>query len=125
MPSASTVIVLLDSLEELCQTAQAFLKAGALTGPRLGVISPSGGTGCLVADAATAHSKDEATGIVPLPAWAVDRTSSSTVARLCQGCASRRTNNSPEVPGATSTPSSPTIRYSIPDDARPMQRLPT
>ncbi|HEY7061367.1 MAG TPA: acetate--CoA ligase family protein [Chloroflexota bacterium] len=48
-------IVLVDSLEELCQTAQAFLKAGALAGPRLGVISPSGGTGCLVADAATAQ----------------------------------------------------------------------
>jgi hypothetical protein len=47
------------------------------------------------AAAVTDHSKEEATGIVPLPAWASDRTSSSTVARLCQGCSSRRTINSP------------------------------
>jgi len=48
-------IVLVESLEELCAMAQAFLKAGSLAGPRLGVISPSGGTGCLVADAATSQ----------------------------------------------------------------------
>ena len=49
---------------------------------------------CTAIDAAavTAHSSDDPG---PLPSWATTRVSSSTVARLCQGCSSRRTISSP------------------------------
>jgi hypothetical protein len=49
---------------------------------------------CVATDAAapTAHSKLDAG---PSPRWASGRASSSTVARICRGCSSRRTISSP------------------------------